>query len=133
MFTSKTKLRVRYGETDKMGVVYHPNYIPYFEIGRTDALRQIGLSYKSFEDQGIIMPVVDVFVKYHKPAYYDDELTIITTLKEKPNMRIPFTFEIYRDETLLVTGGVSIVCMDEKTNKLVRASEVFKNAFDSYF
>ena len=78
MYKSETTVRVRYGETDKMGVVYHANFIPYFELGRTDALRSMGLSYRQFEASGIIMPVIEVGIKYHKPAYYDDELIIIT-------------------------------------------------------
>ncbi|MBJ7429066.1 MAG: acyl-CoA thioesterase, partial [Bacteroidia bacterium] len=90
MFTSKTTLRVRYAETDKMGVVYHGNYAQYLEVARTEALRQIGLSYKSFEDNGIMMPVLSLQCKFLKSAYYDDELTIITTIKELPKVRIHF-------------------------------------------
>ena len=73
MFQSITQVRVRYGETDQMGFVYHGNYAAYFEIGRTDALRELGLTYKQFEDDGVMMPVLDMSFAFHKPAYYDED------------------------------------------------------------
>jgi len=134
MFTSKTSVRVRYSETDKMGVVYHGNYAQYLEIGRTDALRQIGLTYKSFEDNGIMMPVLSLNCKYLKSAYYDDELTIVTMLKVMPKVRIHFYFEIYNQQNELITKAeVELVNMDMKTNKLTMAPTVLIDALKPFF
>jgi acyl-CoA thioester hydrolase len=134
MFTSKTTVRVRYSETDKMGVVYHGNYAQYLEIGRTDALRQIGLTYKSFEDNGIMMPVLSLNCKYLKSAYYDDELTIITMLKEMPKVRIHFYFEIYNQQNELLTKAeVELVNIDMKTNKLTMSPTVLIDALKPFF
>jgi acyl-CoA thioester hydrolase len=134
MFTSKTTVRVRYSETDKMGVVYHGNYAQYLEIGRTDALRQIGLTYKSFEDNGIIMPVLSLNCKYIKSAYYDDELTIVTMLKVMPKVRIHFYFEIYNQQNELLTKAeVELVNIDMKTNKLTMSPTVLIEALKPFF
>ena len=134
MFTSKTTVRVRYSETDKMGVVYHGNYAQYIEIGRTDALRQIGLTYKSFEDNGIMMPVLSLNCKYLKSAYYDDELTIITMLKEMPKVRIHFYFEIYNQQNELLTKAeVELVNIEMKTNKLTMSPTVLIEALKPFF
>ena len=134
MFTSKTTVRVRYSETDKMGVVYHGNYVQYLEIGRTDALRQIGLTYKSFEDNGIMMPVLSLNCKYLKSAYYDDELTIVTMLKVMPKVRIHFYFEIYNQQNELLTKAeVELVNVDMKTNKLTMAPMVLIEALKPFF
>ncbi|MFY7733125.1 MAG: acyl-CoA thioesterase [Bacteroidia bacterium] len=134
MFTSKTTVRVRYSETDKMGVVYHGNYAQYLEIGRTDALRQFGLSYKSFEDSGIMMPVLSLNCKYLKSAYYDDELTIITTIKEMPKVRIHFHYEIFNPQNELITKAeVELVNIDMKTNRLTQSPVVLIEALAPYF
>ncbi len=134
MFTSKTTLRVRYSETDKMGVVYHGNYAQYLEIGRTDALRQIGLTYKSLEDNGIMMPVLSLNCKYLKSAFYDDELTIVTMLKVMPKVRIHFYFEIYNQQNELLTKAeVELVNVDMKTNKLTMAPMVLIEALKPFF
>jgi acyl-CoA thioester hydrolase len=134
MFISKTTLRVRYSETDKMGVVYHGNYAQYLEIGRTDALRQIGLTYKSFEDNGIMMPVLSLNCKYLKSAFYDDELTIVTMLKVMPKVRIHFYFEIYNQQNELLTKAeVELVNVDMKTNKLTMAPMVLIEALKPFF
>jgi acyl-CoA thioester hydrolase len=134
MFTSKTTVRVRYSETDKMGVVYHGNYAQYLEIGRTDALRQIGLTYKSFEDNGIMMPVLSLNCKYLKSAFYDDELTIVTMLKVMPKVRIHFHFEIYNQQNELLTKAeVELVNVDMKTNKLTMAPAVLIEALKPFF
>jgi acyl-CoA thioester hydrolase len=134
MFTSKTTVRVRYSETDKMGVVYHGNYAQYLEIGRTDALRQIGLTYKSFEDNGIMMPVLSLNCKYLKSAFYDDELTIVTMLKVMPKVRIHFYFEIYNQQNELLTKAeVELVNVDMKTNKLTMAPMVLIEALKPFF
>lgn len=84
MFTTETQLRVRYAETDQMGVVYHSNYFPYFETARAESIRQLGFTYADMEKMGIIMPVIEVQCRYLRPALYDDLLTIKVILKELP-------------------------------------------------
>jgi acyl-CoA thioester hydrolase len=105
MFVAETQVRVRYAETDQMGVVYHSNYFPYFESARVEAIRQVGFTYADMEKMGVIMPVVDVHCRYLRPAHYDDLLTIKTMLKELPvHHKIEFHHEVYneKDELLAV-------------------------------
>jgi acyl-CoA thioester hydrolase len=105
MFVAETQVRVRYAETDQMGVVYHSNYFPYFESARVEAIRQVGFTYADMEKMGVIMPVVDVHCRYLRPARYDDLLTIKTMLKELPvHHKIEFHHEVYneKDELLAV-------------------------------
>ena len=90
MFTHDTTLRVRYGETDQMGYVYYGTYPLYFEVGRVEALRSLGFPYRAIEEQGVMLPVHDMQVKYHKPARYDDALTVRTTIRTMPGVRIIF-------------------------------------------
>ncbi|MDO8539153.1 MAG: thioesterase family protein [Opitutaceae bacterium] len=101
---SRVEVTVRYAETDMMGVVYHGNYLPWFEVGRTTLLKEMGLPYRKLEEQGFRLPVLEVAVKYFRPAVYDDTVTIITTLREKPLLRIRLEYEVRRGEELLVTG-----------------------------
>ena len=108
MFSTETQIRVRYAETDQMGIVYHGNYIPYFESSRAEAIRQLGYTYADMEKMGIIMPVVDVHCRYLRPAKYDDLLTVKTILKELPvHHKIEFHHEVYNEANeLLVTGKI---------------------------
>jgi acyl-CoA thioester hydrolase len=106
MYSSETKIRVRYAETDQMNVVYYGNYAQYFEVGRVESIRQLGFSYKDLESTGIIMPVVEMNVKYLRPARYDDLLTIRTTLREwSVDHRIRFHQEVFNEEGKLLTVG----------------------------
>src|ERR1700753_628374 len=106
MYVSETKVRVRYAETDQMNVVYHGNYAQYFEVGRVEAIRQLGLSYKDLEGMGIIMPVIEWTAKFVRPAHYDDLLTVRTTLKDWPDgHRIHFTQEVCNEKGKLLTTG----------------------------
>lgn len=107
-------LRVRYQETDKMGVVYHANYLNWFEIGRTEWVRHKGVSYSELEASGIFLPVVDLGVSYHKPAYYDDMVTIMTRLSEITPVRMMFEVQIMREDTLLVSGWTKHVWVGER-------------------
>ena len=128
MKTTTTTLRVRYGETDKMGIVYYGNYATYLEQGRTEWLRDIGFSYKWMEDNGIHLPVVELSVKYKAPARYDDVLTVTTTLKKIPTYSIEFTYEIHNQEgQLLITGETSLVFVNSITNKLQKAPDYLVN------
>jgi acyl-CoA thioester hydrolase len=110
MFTSETTIRVRYAETDQMNVVYHGNYAQYFEVGRVESMRQLGLSYKDVEASGIVMPVIEWTAKFIRPAHYDDLLTVRTTIKKWPvDYRIEFHQEVYNETgTLLTKGNVLI-------------------------
>jgi acyl-CoA thioester hydrolase len=104
MIESRTQITVRYAETDMMGIVYHGNYLPWFEVGRTTLLKECGLPYKELEAKGYHLPVIELGVKYVRPALYDDVITIITKLPEKPSLRIRLEYEVRRGEELLVTG-----------------------------
>lgn len=104
MIESRTQISVRYAETDMMGIVYHGNYLPWFEVGRTTLLKECGLPYKELEAEGYHLPVIELGVKYVRPALYDDTITIITRLKERPTLRIHLEYEVRRGDELLVTG-----------------------------
>ncbi len=93
MFISEIKIRVRYAETDKMGYCHHSVYAQYFEEGRTELMRDLGVSYLDMENKGIMLPVLELKTKFLKPAFYDDVLTIRTTLKEYPGVKIKFHYE----------------------------------------
>lgn len=111
-------LRVRYAETDQMGVVYHGNYAQYFEMGRVEWLRNKGISYKSMEEKGIMLPVVSLTMNYKRPARYDDELTVRTIFKNQESVKIEFDYEIYNQSNELLTIGSSVlVFVDVKTGR----------------
>jgi len=112
------KVRVRYAETDQMGVVYHGNYAQYFEIGRVEWLRNKGISYKWMEENGIMLPVVSLTMNYKKPARYDELLTLKTILKNRTTVKIEFDYELYNESNeLLTTGNSILVFVDMKTGK----------------
>ena len=119
MFIAETKVRVRYAETDQMGVVYHSNYFQYFEVARAEAIRELGYTYANMEKEGIIMPIVEVNARYLRPAFYDQLLTIKTTLKELPvHHKIEFYQEVFDENNeLLTTGRVILYFMEMKTKK----------------
>lgn len=105
MIQSRTQVTVRYAETDMMGIVYHANYLPWFEIGRTHLLKELGLPYRQLEAEGYRLPVLEISAKYSRPATYDDTLTIVTYLREKPLLRIHLDYEVFRGDELLATGA----------------------------
>ena len=114
----KVEVRVRYGETDQMGVVYHGSYVPYFEIGRVEWLRNKGVSYKDMEQNGIALPIVSMHLNYKKPAKYDDLLTIHTKLKSYSGVKIEFDCEIRNEnEELLTTAHFILVFVDVNSGK----------------
>ena len=135
MYTSETTIRVRYAETDQMNVVYYGNYAQYFEVGRVEAIRQLGFSYKDLESTGIIMPVIEWNAKFLRPARYDDLLTIRTILTELPNNhRIHFRQEVYNEEGKLLTVGDVVLyflrsATMEKTNMPKEMEERLKAFF----
>lgn len=112
------KVRVRYAETDQMGVVYHGNYAQYFEMGRVEWLRNLGLSYKFMEENGIMLPVVSLTMNYKKPARYDDLIRVKTIFKSQTSVKIEFDYEIFNEkEELLTTGTSMLVFVDMKTGR----------------
>ncbi|MGM8361377.1 acyl-CoA thioesterase [Flavobacterium sp. ARAG 55.4] len=122
------KVRVRYSETDQMGVVYHGNYAQYFEMGRVEWLRNIGISYKSMEDNGVMLPVVSLSMNYKKPARYDDLLRVKTIFKSQTSVKIEFDYEIYNEQDELLTIGNSVlVFVNMKTGRPMAAPEYIKD------
>ena len=122
MIKHKTNIRIRYGETDQMGYVYYGNYAQFFEVGRVEWLRELGISYKSLEDSNIMLPVTNLNINYLKPAIYDDLITVETTLNKKPLVRIEFDMRIYnQDNELLTEGTTKLVFIDMIKNKPTKA------------
>jgi len=121
---SSTKTRVRYSETDQMGVVYHGNYAQFFEMGRTEWLRYLGVTYKDMEMNGIILPVVSLNLTFIKSALYDDILTIHTYLKKEPMVKIEFNYEIKNQlDELICTGSSVLAFIDTKNMKPTRCPD----------
>jgi acyl-CoA thioester hydrolase len=134
MVQAETTLRVRYGETDQMGFVYYGVYAQYYEVGRVEAMRSLGLSYKEMEDSGILMPVINLTVNYKKPALYDDEVRIVTTVKDIPTLRITFHYECFNQKNeLLNNGTVTLVFLDKQKNKPTLPPQWFLDAFMKKF
>ena len=124
MKKSSTKTRVRYSETDQMGVVYHGNYAQFFEMGRTEWLRSLGVTYKDMELNGIILPVVSINLTFIKSALYDDILTIHTFLKKEPMVKIEFNYEIKNQlDELICTGSSVLAFMNSKNMKPTRCPD----------
>lgn len=135
MFTFSTTLRIHYALTDQMGVVYHGNYAQFYEIGRTEALRSLGLTYKSIEAMGVIMPVIDMHMKFIRPAVYDDLIRIEISVKELPlHHKIVFHGEIFNEmNQLLNVGEVTLYFMDAKTMKRVNMPEQIVEKMRKYY
>lgn len=121
-------VRVRYAETDQMGVVYHGKYAEYFEMGRVEWLRNLGVSYADMEKQGVMLPVVNLTINYKKPARYDDLLTVKTSLKKQDGVKIEFDYEILNEKGELLTTGYSmLVFVDMKTGRPTSPPEYVKS------
>jgi acyl-CoA thioester hydrolase len=135
MFVTETTLRIHYALTDQMGLVYYGHYAQFYEIGRTEAIRQIGFTYKQVEAMGIILPVTEVHSKFLRPAKYDDIITIKTTVKEMPqNSKIIFYAEIYNEQNqLLNTGAVTLVFLNASTMKRCDMPELLKKNLTNFF
>ena len=116
----KTEILVRYSETDQMSFVYHGNYVKYFEIGRIEWLKKLGISYKQMESDGILLPVIDVKINFRKPALFDDKLILSTKLKQMPSYMIEFDYSISRNNELISIGYTRLAFLNSKTNKPVR-------------
>ena len=122
MYSIETLIRVRYAETDQMGYVYYGVYAQYYEVGRVELLRSLGISYKQLEDQGILLPVVDLNVNYKKPAFYDDQLKVRTTIKKIPTVKISFEYKIFDvNNQLLNSAEVILAFVNAETGKICQA------------
>ncbi|MCX7552207.1 acyl-CoA thioesterase [Xanthomarina sp. F2636L] len=121
-------IRVRYGETDQMGVVHHGNYALYLEMGRTEWLRKKGISYKEMEDNGIMLPVVSMSLNYKKSALYDDIVKVKTQLKKEPSVRIEFEYEITNEVgEILVLASTVLAFIDMKTKRPIKCPDYILN------
>ena len=112
MTQGDTIIRVRYAETDRMGLLHHANYLVYFEQGRTELLRQQGYTYKDLEDQGFLLVLTKIEVRYKKPARYDDLLTVRTIVVRTTSVRIDHRYEVHRDGDLVAEGSSTLACVD---------------------
>ena len=126
------RIRVRYGEVDRMGVVYHANYLPYFEQGRTEFLRSLGRAYRDVEDGGMLLVVADAGLKFHRPAGYDDLLRVVTRLEPPKGVRLRFEYEVRRvEDDLLVATGHTTLATTDRAGRPIRPPEEFAALLDS--
>ena len=134
MIKNTTKIRVRYGETDQMGIVNNAVYPSYYEIGRTMMFRELGFPYKKMEEEGVLIPLSDLYVKFHFPAYYDEELTLVTMLKDMPAARIRFDYEVYNSKGDLINSGYSIQAfINTKTRRPIRLPQTIRELLEPFF
>jgi acyl-CoA thioester hydrolase len=135
MYEHTSKLRIRYAETDQMDIVYYGNYAQYFEVGRTECIRDLGFTYKEMEAMGVRMPVVEMKARYLRPAHYDDLITIKTILKELPgDHAITFHNEVYNEKNkLLTTGEVTLYFISIETGKRVHMPKELRDKLAVYF
>jgi acyl-CoA thioester hydrolase len=134
MYHFETSIRVRYAETDQMGYVYYGNYATYYEVTRVEALRSLGISYKILEENGVLMPVLENWSKYIRPAKYDDLLTIKLILKEMPGMRITFEYEVFNEDKKLINlGSTTLVFLDKLSGKPIQVPDVVQDVLKPYF
>ena len=131
MHFNKISFRVRYSETDQMGVVYHGNYAQYLEMGRVEWLRSFGISYKIMEEKGIMLPVISLSMNFKKSALYDDLITVETRLKKIPSVRIEFDYKIYNEaKEILVDANTVLAFMDMKKKRPVKCPDYILDRLD---
>lgn len=135
MYEATTQVRVRYGETDQMGYLYYGYYALYYEVGRAEAIRQLGFTYRELEEMGIMMPVVELNAKYFRPALYDDLVTVKTILKELPDgPKIQFHSELYNEQQQLLNKGVTtLVFYDPDAKQKVNMPDALLDRLRPYF
>ena len=124
MFFDEILIRVRYGETDQMGVVHHGNYALYLEMGRTEWMRKKGISYKQMEYNGVMLPVISMSLKFKKSALYDEVIKVKTTLVKLPSVKIEFDYEIYNETgDILVSANTVLAFIDMKTKRPIKCPD----------
>lgn len=133
MYKHQLNIRVRYAETDKMGYVYYGNYATFLEMGRVESLRNLGISYRKLEDNHIIMPVLELYQKFFKPAFYDDLLTLETRIEEMPTVRVRFDYTFMRGDDVLGKAHTTLVFVDAKTKKPIALPEPIKEKLLPFF
>jgi acyl-CoA thioester hydrolase len=135
MYVAETRLRVRYAETDQMGYVYYGNYATYYEIGRVEAMRNLGFSYKDLEERvGVMMPVLELHVQYKAPAYYDEELRLQVSIPAMPQTRIRFEYRLFNAaDKLLNEGHTTLVFVSKDSGRPCRVPQELKQVLDPYF
>lgn len=135
MFTTETQVRVRYAETDPMGYVYYGNYAQYYEVGRVEMLRTVGLSYKEMEEKyQVMMPVMSIQMRFVRPALYDELITIRTTLRQLPQQFITFHVELFNEQKKLINGGSIKLCfVDMVTKKTVPTPQYLVETLQPFF
>ena len=135
MFTTETQIRVRYGETDQMGYLYYGNYAQYYEVGRAEMIRSVGITYASMEKEyGTLMPVMSLNMRFVRPALYDELMKVKTTLRELPGSTITFHHEIFNEKNKLVNGGSVKLCfVDAASNKSIKAPEFLLEKLRPFF
>lgn len=131
-FRNSTELRVRYGETDQMGYCYYGNYAMYFEVGRVEALRSLGMSYRQLEENGVMLPVSHFEVNYKSPAKYDDLLTITTQIIELKGPRLIFHYEILKDDQTIATASTTLVFVSKETMRPIAPPDNFVQLIRSF-
>lgn len=134
MFTAETQLRVRYAETDQMGYVYYGNYAMYFEVARVEAMRSAGFSYREMEENGVMMPVLESYIKYLKPGKYDELLTIKTSIPELPGVRIRFEYQVFNEQMELITEGwTTLAFLKKESHQPTRPPRNLLDLLNSFF
>lgn len=134
MFEHTTKIRVRYGETDQMGYMYYGNYAEFYEVGRVEMLRSLGMTYSAMEASGIMMPVLELHCKYLKPALYDEEISVKVIMDKLPGVKIHFRYELYNhNDELINTGETLLVFVNMKTNRPCMPSQEFIDKLKPFF
>ncbi|MFT7614080.1 MAG: acyl-CoA thioester hydrolase [Parvicellaceae bacterium] len=134
MYTTEVNIRVRYSETDQMGYCYYGNYAQYFEVARVETLRGLGISYKQLEEDGFFLPVTKYTIKYLKPAYYDENLTIHTFIRILPSVRISFDYETYNEKgDKLNEASTELVFLNKENKKPVRAPKALIEQLNVHF
>lgn len=134
MFVHSTKIRVRYADTDQMGYMYYGKYAEFYEVGRVEMLRSLGLTYKAMEDSGIIMPVTELKCKYIRPAFYDEEITVKVIMEKMPSVRIHFRYELSNEKQELINlGETTLVFISQENKRPCLAPEDFLNKLTVHF
>ncbi len=134
MFKYEINIRVRYAETDQMGFVYYGNYATYYEVARVESLRSLGLSYKSIEEDGILLPVVENYSKYIRPARYDDLLRIKVTIPELSENKMVFHYEIFNEADKLINiGETRLAVVDKKSGRTCKMPESLQTVLKPFF
>ena len=134
MYTAEVSIRVRYAETDRMGYVYYGNYAQYYEVGRVEALRGLGFSYKRLEDDGIMLPVIESTSKFFKPAYYDNLLIIKTSIVELPKLRLKFFYEVFKASGEKIhEGTTTLVFVSAESRTPCLAPKILLDKLSAYF